>query len=168
MYSASTPDSAFEAARRSGVRRGIAMLEAARTEVEVAGGTGPAIDVSGLHPWVSGIASSLWDGGHHRQAVEEACRTIEVQLRAKLGIDGDTLTHLVTRAFNPKPGSSGESRLRSTQFTEGTTDWTNAHEGAMAFEAEGCQASNGRPTAQHVGTPRRLSNLTAEHLVGTP
>lgn len=137
MSTERTPRSAHDEAKRSGIRRGIAMLEAARTEVEVTDSSAPAVDVTGLHRWVAGSAASLWEGGHHRQAVEEACRTIEVQLRAKLGIDGDTLTNLVTHAFNPKPPKSGEVRLRFTQFTEGTTDWTNAHEGAMSF-GRGC------------------------------
>lgn len=115
----------------------IAMLEAQLTLFTSAPPLGPAINVAGLHPWVAGVAASLWEGGHHRQAVEDACRTIEVRLRAKLGIDGDTLTNLVTNAFTPNPAKSGETRLRFTQFKEGTTDWTNAHEGAMAF-GRGC------------------------------
>lgn len=95
------------------------------------------VDVGALHPWVAGMATTLWSGGHRRQAVEEAARSIEVQLRAKLGIPSGTGAPLVTSAFSPKDARPGEPRLRFTEFPTGSESWTNAHEGAMAF-GRGC------------------------------
>lgn len=43
----------------------------------------------------------------------------------------------MTAAFSPKDPKSGEPRLRFTEFPAGSENWTNAHEGAMAF-GRGC------------------------------
>jgi len=137
MYAMDTPDSAFDAARRAGVRRAVALLAAVRTELELMQPSAPSVDVAALHPWVGGMAASLWAGGHHRQAVEEAARSVEVQLRAKLGLSGGTGAPLVTNAFSSKDPKPGEPRLRFREFVEGSEGWTNAHEGAMAF-GRGC------------------------------
>lgn len=136
-FTADTPQSAWDQAQRGGVKKAIALLNAARTELDVTQPSSPAVDVDALHPWVAGMAASLWSGGHHRQAVEEAARAIEVQLRAKLGLGGGTGAPLVTAAFSPKVPKSGEPRLRFTEFPAGSENWTNAHEGAMAF-GRGC------------------------------
>lgn len=105
-------------------------------ELELSEPEAPAVDVGELHPWVSGSAASLWDGNHRRNAVEESARTIEVQLRAKLRVDGGTGTKLV-QAFATSPPKPGQPRLRFSGFEEGSESWNNAHQGAMAF-GQGC------------------------------
>lgn len=137
FWSSSTPSSEFAAARRDGVRCGIAMLEATLTELEYTQPAGPTVDVAALHPWVSGMAASLWGQGYHRQAVEGAARSIEVQLKAKLGIPDGTGAPLITEAFSTQDPKDGSPRLRFADFEPGTDNWTNAHEGAMHF-GRGC------------------------------
>lgn len=137
LWTDSTPQSAFDRARRAGVQRAVAILGAARTELDVNQPTTPTVDVAALHPWVAGMAATLWSGGHHRQAVEEAARSIEVQLRAKLGLASGTGAPLVTAAFSPKDARPDDPRLRFREFPQGSDSWTNAHEGAMAF-GRGC------------------------------
>ncbi len=137
MWTNSTPRSAFDAARRRGVQRALALLSAVRTELEVRQPSSPSVNVSALHPWVAGMAASLWAGGYHRQAVEEAARSVEVHLRAKLALPGGTGAPLVTNAFSLKDARPGDPRLRSREFVEGSESWTNAHEGAMLF-GRGC------------------------------
>lgn len=127
----------FANARSGGVKRAMAMLSAALDEARIGHGEAPAVDLAGLHPWVAGVSTALWSNGHRRQAVEEAARQIEVQLRAKLGQDGGTGVRLVTDAFSLTPSKPDSFRLRFEGFTEGTDGWTNAHEGAMSF-GRGC------------------------------
>lgn len=137
MWTDGTPQSAFDRAKRGGVKQAIAMLAAVKTELEVSEPTSPSVDVGALHPWVAGMATSLWDGGHHRQAVEEAARAIEIQLRAKLALSSGSGAPLVTSAFSAKAAKVDEPRLRFNEFTPGSDSWTNAHEGAMSF-GRGC------------------------------
>lgn len=136
VASSSTPESAWDEARESGVRSAVAVLEGAIHELELGAEVGPQLDVASFHPWVAGAITGLWDDGHHRQAVDEATRAIEIRLTAIIG-SHLTGTPLVTDAFNPAPPPPGEKRLRFTQFDEGTPAWTNTHDGAMAF-ARGC------------------------------
>jgi uncharacterized protein (TIGR02391 family) len=136
VWSEATPRSAWSEAQEAGVRRGIAILEGVIHELRSAAPEGPELRPTGLHPWVSGAVAGLWDDGHHRQAVEEACRAVEVRLRSKLGVDVSG-TALVTEAFNPSDPKPGHPRLRFREFEEGTQAWTDAHRGAMNF-AQGC------------------------------
>ncbi len=53
-WSDSTPRSAFDAARRRGVLRAVALLRAVRTELAVREPSAPSVNVSALHPWVAG------------------------------------------------------------------------------------------------------------------
>lgn len=137
MVTSSTPQSEYDRARERGVQSAVAVLEGAIHELELEVEVGPELaGPASLHPWVAGAVAGLWDGGHHRQAVDEATRAIEVRLKAMTG-SHLTGTPLVTEAFNPAPPKPGDKRLRFPQFVEGTPAWKDAHEGAMAF-ARGC------------------------------
>jgi hypothetical protein len=136
MFSSSTPDSAWDQAQEEGVQTAIAILEGAIHGLQLSGPVGPTIDTSAFHPWIAGAVAGLWDNGHHRQAVDEATRALEIRLKALVG-SHQTGTPLVTDAFSPAPPKAGEKRLRFKRFEEGTPAWTNAQEGAMAF-ARGC------------------------------
>lgn len=136
MWTDTSPQSYFDRVEEAGVQRAMEILRASVVELELSEPEAPAIDVGELHPWVSGSAASLWDGGHRRNAVEESARTIEVQLRAKLGVDGGTGTKLV-QAFATSSPKPGQPRLRFSGFEEGSESWVNAHQGAMAF-GQGC------------------------------
>lgn len=137
-YSSGSPSSLWDNARRDGVKKVVAMLRATRTELEYhVKPAGPTVDVGALHPWVSGMAMSLWEGGYKRQAVEEAARSIEVQLKAKLGVGTGTGAPLVTEAFSMEAPKPDRARLRFLEFEPGTDNWKSAHEGAGAF-GRGC------------------------------
>lgn len=136
MWSTSTPDSEFARAQARGVRSAVAVVEGAIHELELGAPIEPQFSPTTLHPWIAGATAGLWDSGHHRQAVDEATRAIEVRLKALVG-GHQTGTPLVTDAFSPAPPRQGEKRLRFPGFEEGTPAWTNAHEGAMAF-GRGC------------------------------
>lgn len=136
-FSERTPQSRFVEAQQSGVRSGIAILHAVRTEIQLNSSEVPLPSPAGFHKWFADAAASLWESGHQRQAVEEAARSIEVQLRAKLGAGGGTGSQLVTSAFSSAPPKEGDPRLRFEGFEPGTESWTNAHEGAMHF-GRGC------------------------------
>jgi Protein of unknown function (Hypoth_ymh) len=97
---------------------------------------GPSIAASQLHPWVWEASARLWDDGHRRMALQAAATAIEVQLKAKLGVDRSG-ADLVTKAFTTTDPRPDEPRLRFAAFLEGTESWINAHEGAMFF-AKGC------------------------------
>jgi hypothetical protein len=136
-FSESTPQSAWDRAQRVGVEKALAQLHAALIDVESEEADVPAVDIGGLHPWIAGMATSLWHGDHHRQAVEEAARSVEVQLRAKLKIDGGTSTSLISEAFSLKAPEEGKPRLRFSQYAPGSASWKNAHDGAANF-GRGC------------------------------
>ena len=89
--------------------------------------TGPQLSASRMHPWVWGNAASLWDGGHHRQAVQTAASAIfDVQLPAKLGMpQGTKPEQLVGQAFDEQG-----PRLKLDGIAPGN-DWANAYQGAM-------------------------------------
>jgi hypothetical protein len=135
-WTTDTPDSAWAAAQAAGVKQGIAILEGVIHELRSSEPADPSLKVRGLHPWITGAVGGLWDDGHHRQALDEATRAVEVRLRARLGVDLSG-TPLVTEAFNPSPPQPDRSRLRFSGFEEGTRAWTDAHRGAMHF-AQGC------------------------------
>lgn len=150
MWTDSTPQSAWDRAQEAGVRSAVAILEGVIHELEALEPTGPQLDTGGLHPWVLGAIAGLWDDGHHRNAVDEAARAIELRLRTKVGGDGGG-TDLVTGAFSPKPPTANQPRLRFRDYEPGTRSWTNAHEGAMHF-GRGCMMRI-RNLIEHADTP---------------
>lgn len=147
MWTVDTPQSYFEKVQRSGVMRAVAVLEGAIHQLRANSKEGAEVDVAGLHPWIQGSVTGLWDVAPPRTAVDEASRAIEIRLKTLLGVDLSG-TPLVTQAFNPAPPKPGEKRLRFPGYDEGTQAWTNAHEGAMYF-ARGCMM--------------RLRNLAEHH-----
>ncbi len=81
-----------------------------------------------------------------RPAVEEAARTIEVQLKAKLGISDGTGNNLITEAFSPKEPVDGHPRLRFPGFEAGTSDWTRGS-GNIGTGSSGIDESPGQGAA---------------------
>ncbi|HDH02632.1 MAG TPA: hypothetical protein ENH15_00115 [Actinobacteria bacterium] len=117
--------------RLSNILRGIL------TELDARRASEPQLAPTGLHPWIAAAVVDLWNDGHHRQAVDEATRVIEIRLKAKLGREDLGGVPLVTAAFNPEPPKPGNPRLRFRSYTDRSRAWTNAHQGAMHF-AQGC------------------------------
>lgn len=136
IWSTSTPQQVFNDARVSGVRQGIAVLSGAIRELETTTPDEPLPETRSLHPWVSGAVAGLWDDGHHRQAVDEATRAVEIRTKAKLGVDLSGF-QLFTEGFNPDPPRPDRPRLRFDGFDRDSRSWTDAHQGAMHF-GQGC------------------------------
>ncbi len=138
-FGGSASDAAESSAKTNGIKKAVTILKSARIIAAHYGGTPEAISTlpTSLHVWVRGVASAAWAAGLHRNAVEEAARNIEVQLRIKTGKADGTGAPLVTDAFSPKPPAVGDPRLRFPEFEEHTNNWKNAHEGAMAY-GRGC------------------------------
>ena len=123
----------------------IGKLERHEDYGRIFGPVGPTLAASGLHAWVWHAAVNLWDGGHHKQAVNAAAAAVEEQTQLKLDRGDLSGADLYTQAF--KVGKVGEvpdgRRLRFTHLDELTEDgkrnqsWVSAHEGAMHF-GRGC------------------------------
>src|ERR1700677_536387 len=47
----------------------IGILRGRDRRAAVMGPKGPQLSATGMHPWVWGVAASLWDDGHRREAV---------------------------------------------------------------------------------------------------
>jgi hypothetical protein len=127
----------------------------------IQGPSGPKLAASQLHPWVWHAAVDLWDDGHFSNAVVAASSAIfDGHLPAKVGIrTAKGARDLVTKAFSPNAPTPTEPRLRFPDLTEGTAEWTNAHEGAMDF-GQGC-AQGIRNVTTHGSTPSEQVALEA-------
>lgn len=120
----------------------IGILEKREDEQRILGPAGPTLAATRLHQWVWHAAANLWDGGHHKQAVNAAAAAVEEQTQLKLDLGNLSGTKLYSEAFrlDTKPG---ERRLRFKHLTERTADgnltetWKSAHQGAMNF-GQGC------------------------------
>jgi Protein of unknown function (Hypoth_ymh) len=99
----------------------------------ILGPKGPTLSAAGLHPWVWTSAASLWDTGHRRQAIQAAATHLEIQLQAKVDRPDLSGKPLVQEAFSTSQPKPGQSRLRFSDYAEGTEAWTSAHEGALNF-----------------------------------
>lgn len=148
-------------AEREGIADAVSQLEGAKTYLQMQQPDDlaePSVDLAGLHPWFAPAAASLWDAGHPRKAVEEAARSVELQLKIKLGWESSG-ADLVTQGFSKEPPVEGKPRLRFTDYEEDTTSWTNAHEGAMFF-GRGCFMRI-RNLYQHTQEPNEAEALEA-------
>ena len=113
----------------------LGILDNAPERERILGPRGPVLAAGGLHRWVWNAAADLWDGGHYKQAVQEAWNAVEQQTQLKLDRADTSGKDLFAQAFTAKPGR----RLRFVHIEQKTDDgmdipdWTSAHEGAMYF-----------------------------------
>jgi hypothetical protein len=99
---------------------------------EKLGPTGPNFRAKEMHRWVWNAAADLWDDGHLRAAVQQAAAALlDGHLPSKLGVEKSAKAAAPSSAFSPKDPTPATPRLRLDQFTPGSDDWTNAHEGAL-------------------------------------
>ncbi|MCZ2824605.1 MULTISPECIES: TIGR02391 family protein [unclassified Modestobacter] len=73
---------------------------------------GPSLSATRLHPWVWDSAGSLWNDGHHRQAVSAAAGVISAQTQALLGRDDVADQELMKEAVSLNEPTEGAARLR--------------------------------------------------------
>lgn len=128
--------------------RGIAALEREEELREKLGDTAPRISVADLHPWVWSGASSLWQSGHFREAVEGAIRKLNAETQNKLGRRDVSETDLFNQAFSDDPASSDKPRLHRMKNDKSKT-FTSVQRGARMF-AEGVFAGVRNPLAHEV------------------
>jgi hypothetical protein len=73
---------------------------------------GPQLNATGLHPWVWDAAASLWNTGHHRQAVSAAAGALSAQTQALLNRTDVNDQELMKEAFSLNDAAPGVARLR--------------------------------------------------------
>ena len=103
----------------------LGILEGAEERAAIFSPKGPKLSAASMHPWVWGVAASLWGGGPHPQAVQTAASSIfDANLPTKLGLPkgakGTKPEEMVAKAFDENapiltipglihPGSDGGS-----------------------------------------------------------
>lgn len=126
----------------------------------VMGPQGPQLSATHLHPWVWGVAASLWDDGYRREAVQAAATAIfDANLRAKLGLPSAKPQELAG-AFATGDPTPGSPRLRLPGYTKGTDDWKSAHDGAAAL-GRGCAMAIRNLSTHSVDQPNEQVGLEA-------
>lgn len=125
--------------------RGIAALEREAELQEKLGDTAPSVSAGDFHSWVWSGASSLWQSGHFREAVEAAIRKLNAETQNKLARRDVSETDLFTQAFSEKPATEKDPRLHRMP-DDGSKTFKSVQRGARAF-AEGVFAGIRNPLA---------------------
>lgn len=107
------------------------------------GENAPDISAANLHPWVWNGASSLWQSGHYRSAVEDAAKKVNAETQNKVGRRDVSETKLFQEAFSVDKPLVGKSRLRRVA-NDGSDTYRSVQRGAMAL-AEGIYAGIRNP-----------------------
>jgi hypothetical protein len=83
----------------------IGRLNTLEDEEAIFGAKGPQLSAKDMHPWVWGVAASLWDDGYRREAVQAAAAAIfDSHLPAKLGLPKGTQPRVSpTRSRRTRP-----------------------------------------------------------------
>ncbi len=119
----------------------------------ILGPDGPVLAANALHHWVWESASSAWQAGLRRSAVQAAATRVDNETQFKLGRDDLTGKDLASQAWSSDPPKSGSPRLRPTGFgSPSSASFVSALEGARAF---------------HIGAIQRIRNL-ATHSTDEP
>ena len=139
----------------------LGLLRGRDREEAIFGENAPRLAAASLHPWVWTSAVSLWDSGHYADAVNRASTGLfDVHLPQKLDIAKvGGADDRITKAFSPNAPTATEPRLRFSGVAPGSSDWTNAHEGAMYF-GKGC-AKGIRNVTAHGSRPNEQLALEA-------
>ena len=107
------------------------------------GEVAPEISAADLHPWVWSGASSLWQSGHFRSAVEDAAKKVNAETQNKIGRRDVSETKLFQEAFSLDLPTNGKNRLRRMKPDTSDT-YKSVQRGAMAL-AEGIYAGIRNP-----------------------
>lgn len=98
------------------------------------GENAPEISAANLHPWVWNGASSLWQSGHYRSAVEDAAKKVNAETQNKVGRRDVSEIKLFQEAFSLDAPAEGKKRLR--RMTPDNSDtYKSVQRGAMALAA---------------------------------
>lgn len=127
------------------------------------GDEAPELSAAKLHPWIWGGASSLWQSGHFREAVEGAIRKLNAETQNKLGRRDLSETDLFNQAFSEQPGTVKSPRLHRMP-DDGSKTFKSVQRGARMF-AEGVFAGIRNPLAheaeQEMSEQQALEYLAA-------
>lgn len=109
------------------------------------GDDAPELSAAKLHPWVWDGASSLWQSGHFREAVEGAIRKLNAETQNKLGRRDVSEADLFNQAFSEQPPAVKNPRLHRMPDDDSKT-FKSVQRGARMF-AEGVFAGIRNPLA---------------------
>jgi hypothetical protein len=107
------------------------------------GENAPELSAAELHLWIWSGASSLWQSGHYREAVEGAIRKLNAETQNKVGRRDVSETDLFKQAFSMDDAKPGKARLRRMK-DDGSDTYKSVQRGAMTF-AEGVFAGIRNP-----------------------
>ena len=133
---------------REAAIRAKAELERQEEIRENLGDDAPELSASNLHPWIWSGASSLWNSGHYREAVEGAIRKLNAEAQNKLGRRDVSETDLFNQAFSEQSATAKSPRLHRMPDDGGKT-FKSVQRGARMF-AEGVFAGIRNPLAHEV------------------
>ena len=131
--------------QREAAIRAKAELERQEEIRENLGDDAPELSAANLHPWIWGGASSLWNSGHYREAVEGAIRKLNAETQNKLGRRDVSETDLFNQAFSEQPSAARNPRLHR-MLDDGSKTFKSVQRGARMF-AEGVFAGIRNPLA---------------------
>ena len=109
------------------------------------GDNSPEISASKLHSWIWEGASSLWQSGHYREAVEAAIKKLNAETQNKLGRRDVSEKALFDQAFGEQDPELGKPRLHRME-NDGSSTFKSVQRGARFF-AEGVFAGIRNPLA---------------------
>lgn len=121
------------------------------------GENAPELSAAELHPWIWSGASSLWQSGHYREAVEGAIKKLNAETQNKVGRRDVSETNLFKQAFSTDQPKADAARLRRMK-DDGSDTYKSVQRGAMSF-AEGVFAGIRNPLSHEVD--RELSEQEA-------
>lgn len=107
------------------------------------GDNAPEISAANLRPWVWSGASSLWQSGHYRDAVEGAAKKLNAEAQNKIGRRDVSEADLFRQPFSLDAPTAGKSRLRR-MANDGSKTYESVQRGAMSL-AEGVYAGIRNP-----------------------
>ncbi len=128
--------------REAAIRAREELVRAQEIE-ENLGENAPELSAAELHPWIWGGASSLWQSGHYREAVEGAIKKLNAETQNKVGRRDVGETDLFKQAFSLDEAKTGKARLRRMAPDDSDT-YKSVQRGAMTF-AEGVFAGIRNP-----------------------
>lgn len=123
---------------RTAVQQAITLLERQAEVEEMLGEAGIELHAERLHPWVWEAAKSLWNDGHHQDAVTAAAEQLDRHVQAKVDSRKRSGADLYLTAYSDKEPRPDQPRLRppSDVDTESAT-YASLLNGARFFGA-GC------------------------------
>lgn len=146
--------------REAAIRAREELLRAEEIKLNL-GENAPEISAANLHPWIWSGARSLWQSGHHVQAVRDAMTKLNAETQNKVGRRDVSETDLFKQSFSLDDAKPGKARLRRIPPEDSDT-YRSLQRGAMAF-AEGVFAGIRNPLS-HEADQELSEQVALEYL----